>query len=370
LTARLRTDAVPCYSLDMTSLHVHRLGLVEYDDGLKLQSQMGQARSRGDIPDTLLLLEHPPVLTLGRAAKRANVLASEAQLAAEGVELFETNRGGDVTYHGPGQLVGYPIFKLEGRRQDVRAYVRSLEEAIIRTLADFGIRAGRIPEWTGVWVGEKGAPGTAKIAAIGVHLSRWQTSHGFALNVNTHLPHFGLIVPCGIREAGVTSMQQQLGRQVDLAQVQDAIVRHFAELFEQTPQTQLPVQRTISVAVVRDDRVLCLRRTAERGGFWQLITGRIEAGESPREAAARELLEETGVRSDVMPLRYEHSFGFGDSAQVFHESAFKSRWSGDPRVVLSDEHDAYSWMDLRTALETLPFSGLRRSARLALESSD
>jgi lipoyl(octanoyl) transferase len=352
----------------MAELHVHRLGLVEYDNGLKLQSLFGQARAKGDIPDTLLLLEHPPVLTLGRAAKRVNVLASEEELSGQGVGLFETNRGGDVTYHGPGQLVGYPILKLEGKRQDVRAYVRALEEALIRTLADFGITAGRIPEWTGVWVGDKGAPPTAKIAAIGVHLSRWQTSHGFALNVNTHLPHFGLIVPCGIREAGVTSMQKQLGHPVDFEMVQDAMVRHLASLFESTASVQTVRHKSVSVAVTRGEKLLCLRRVKERGGFWQLVTGRIEGDESPLVAAVRELQEETGRSSDVLPLGYEHAFALGEEAppSVFRETAFKAKWPEGQDPQLSDEHDAYAWVDLKEAESLLPFSGLRRAARMAL----
>src|SRR5207302_5936423 len=180
-------------------LRVRWLGLVEYQDGLDMQGQLAAARAAGCAPDTLLLLEHPPVITLGRGATRANVLWSDALLEQRGFESFETDRGGDVTYHGPGQLVGYPVLDLKPDRKDVRKYVRSIEELMIRLAADHGVVAERIEGRTGVWV-----PGAGKLGAIGVHLSRWITSHGFAFNVRPRLDDFSAIVPCGIRHAGVT----------------------------------------------------------------------------------------------------------------------------------------------------------------------
>ena len=195
------------------ALTVRRLGLVAYDEGLALQQQLVEDRRAGRIGDTLLLLQHPPVITLGVRAKAttANVIASPDVLAREGIAVVETGRGGDVTYHGPGQLVGYPILDLRPDRQDVHLYVRDLEERIIAAIKPFGITGGRVVGLTGVWVGPPGRE--EKIAAIGVRISRWITSHGFALNVSPDLRHFGLIVPCGIADRGVTSMARvQIGR--------------------------------------------------------------------------------------------------------------------------------------------------------------
>ena len=183
-------------------------------------------RKAGDVPDTLLLLEHPHVITLGRSSNRANVIASEVERANLSVELFETGRGGDVTYHGPGQLVGYPIVNLSPDRCDIRKYVRDLEEVLIRTASDFGVTAGRIAGLTGIWVGG------AKLAAIGVRISRWVTMHGFALNVTTDLSYFQLIVPCGISDRTVTSLEKLLGKEIELERVARSVASHFGEVFE------------------------------------------------------------------------------------------------------------------------------------------
>ena len=208
-------------------LEVRRLGTVGYQAALDLQTQLVEERKQGRIPDQLLLLEHPPVITLGARNRnaRSNVLESAEMLAQRGVGLFETGRGGDVTYHGPGQLVGYPIIELSPARHDVHRYVRDLEEVLIQAVSDFGISASRIPGLTGIWVGDN------KLAAIGVRLSRWVTSHGFALNVSTDLSNFGLIVPCGITDKGVTSMERLMDRTVPMAEVADAVVTRFHGLF-------------------------------------------------------------------------------------------------------------------------------------------
>jgi lipoyl(octanoyl) transferase len=212
-------------------LAVTRLGLVDYSEALELQKTLVDQRKQGLIPDQLLLLEHPHVITLGvrTGSDRSHVLASDEALAANGISLFETGRGGDVTYHGPGQLVGYPIIDLKPDRCDVHRYVRDLEETLIRAVAEFGIRAGRIKGLTGIWAG---APGSeAKLAAIGVRISRWVTSHGFALNVSTDLSRFGLIVPCGISDKEVTSMERLLGRHVQMDEVAEAVARAFQGVF-------------------------------------------------------------------------------------------------------------------------------------------
>jgi len=213
------------------TLDVRRLGRVEYGEALELQRTLVEARRSGKIGDTLLLLEHPPVITLGARSRgaRTNVVASGDALDAAGVAVHETGRGGDVTYHGPGQLVGYPILDLRPDRQDVHQYVRDLEEVLIRAIARFGVEGVRVPGLSGVWVGAEGRE--AKVAAIGVRISRWITSHGFALNVTTDLTHFQLIVPCGIADRGVTSLEHLTGHAVPLADAEDAIVDAMRQVF-------------------------------------------------------------------------------------------------------------------------------------------
>ena len=218
-------------------ISVVQLGRVDYATALKLQQTLVELRKAGQIPDTLLLLEHPPVITLGRNAKRANVLISEEQAAQTGVEIYECDRGGDVTYHGPGQLVGYPIFDLRGFTPRLGAvdFVRKLEEVLIRTCADFGVATHRVRGMTGVWTLRK----EAKIAAIGIHISRGVTSHGFALNVSTNLDQFKLIVPCGIGNKPVTSLDRCLSEAypgiavspLTLEEVSQSVARNFARVF-------------------------------------------------------------------------------------------------------------------------------------------
>jgi lipoyl(octanoyl) transferase len=214
----------------MRSLEIRRLGRVRYSDALELQQALVDDRRSGRIGDVLLLLEHPPVLTLGVRRDRAqmHILATPEALAARGVEVREAGRGGDVTYHGPGQIVGYPIVDLNPDRRDVHRYVRDLEEVLIRVAADFGIAASRVSGLTGVWVGGE------KIAAIGVRIARWITSHGFAFNVTTDLTGFELIVPCGIADRGVTSLAR-LGCIAAIPDVEDRIIARFSEVFDRQP---------------------------------------------------------------------------------------------------------------------------------------
>jgi lipoyl(octanoyl) transferase len=208
------------------ALVVRRLGRISYAEGLDVQAQLVAERQAGQIPDTLLLLEHEPVFTLGRNARPENMLFSAESLRERGYDVFETGRGGDVTYHGPGQIVGYPILDLNPDRRDVHRYVRDLEEVMIRTCADYGIVAGRIAGLTGAWVGD------AKVGAIGVRIARWVTSHGFALNVCTDLSPFDLIVPCGIRGRGVTSLERLVGQPVSVDEATTGLAGHFADVFE------------------------------------------------------------------------------------------------------------------------------------------
>jgi lipoyl(octanoyl) transferase len=205
---------------------------VPYADALSLQRALVEDRRAGRTGDVLLLVEHPHVLTLGVRGDggRSHILVTDEALAARVIDVFETGRGGDVTYHGPGQIVGYPIMDLKPDRQDVHRYVRDLEEVLIRTSADYGVSARRVEGLTGVWVGRE------KLAAIGVRIARWVTSHGFAFNVTTDLEYFSLIVPCGIADRGVTSLDRLLGRAVDRREVEDRIVSRFCEVFERTVQ--------------------------------------------------------------------------------------------------------------------------------------
>jgi lipoyl(octanoyl) transferase len=238
-------------------ISVLQLGTLDYATGLRLQQKLVELRKEGRIGDVLLLLEHSPVITLGRNAKASNIIASSQELSDRGVEVFESDRGGDVTFHGPGQLVGYPIFDLrafpstDGKRQTlgIVEYVRRLEEVLIRSCAEFGIQTERVCGLTGVWTGTNhvgtAAPGCAaeqisakdseneqaKIAAIGVHVSRSVTSHGFALNVDTDLSHFNLIIPCGLTSKPVTSMAEVLGKSMDIEKVTNSVVRNFGDVF-------------------------------------------------------------------------------------------------------------------------------------------
>jgi len=203
---------------------LHQPGRLDYARALELQRSLAEQRKAGSIPDQLILLEHPHTITLGRNGHLENLLTSDEALARHGIAFYPTDRGGDITYHGPGQIVGYPILDLREWKRDVGAYVRAIEQVLINTLAEFGIRAGRVPKLTGVWVEDR------KIAAIGVHLSRWVTTHGFALNVNTDLSYFEYIVPCGLSKP-VTSMAR-LGCAATWQEVAEVLATQFGRVFE------------------------------------------------------------------------------------------------------------------------------------------
>jgi lipoyl(octanoyl) transferase len=220
----------------MRVLEVRRLGLTEYGEALALQRSLVEQRRANTVGDLLLLVEHPAVLTLGVRGDggRSHIIASDEELLSKHIDVFETGRGGDITYHGPGQIVGYPILDLNPDRRDVHKYVRDLEEVLVRVAADYGIRAGRIQGLTGVWVGDE------KLAAIGVRIQRWVTSHGFALNHTTDLSHFNLIVPCGIADRGVTSLHE-LGCTASREEIESRIVFHFGRVFDRAVQSASPM---------------------------------------------------------------------------------------------------------------------------------
>ena len=348
----------------------YRLGLVEYGDGIALMDALVPKRIEGAIPDTLCLLSHPHTITLGRRADPKNILLEPGQARAMGVGIVETGRGGDVTYHGPGQLVGYPILNLRPGRQDAHKYVRNLEEVMIRALGDYGIEAGRSPGFTGVWVGKE------KIAAIGVRLKRWVTSHGFALNVNTDLKAFRWIIPCGIEDKGVTSMAALLGHAVDMEEVESRIIHHARAVFETDfedksdiirPSIQtIPLRRT-----PRGWEALVLRRTPAKGGFWQPVTGHIEDGETPEDAAARELEEETGIKATIHALDYTHCVMIDPAIApalpvptFYREHGYWAEVAGAVKLD-PDAHDRAEWLPISEAAQRMRWAGNQKAVAMA-----
>lgn len=314
-----------------------------------MQARFSEARAQGLCEDTLLLLEHPPVLTLGRGATRENVLADPEELARRGVEIFETDRGGDVTYHGPGQVVGYPLLFLPPGRQDVRRYVRDVEQTIILTLARWGIEGRRESRYPGVWVDT--ASGPSKIAAIGVHLSRWHSRHGFALNVNTDLSHFGLIIPCGIREAGVISMERLLGRPLELSEVQEALAQEFAHVFEAKLAFAAAPARSVCVILRTEERVLVQKGAL---GGWLLPSGAVLPGETPALAAARVCEGLVGTALTPVELGYRHFLAAQEVGppSVLEEIAFAAEWQVEKPI-----SEDLIWLEISQAARLLQFKG-------------
>lgn len=338
---------------------------------MRLQQRLAEMRQRDEIEDHLLLLEHPPVITLGRGGDSSNLLASPDILKQQGVRFFETTRGGDITYHGPGQIVGYPIVHLGEGSRDVRRYVTKLEEVLIRTVAEHGITAERVDGKRGIWVGND------KIGAIGVRVARWVTSHGWALNVSTNLDHFRLITPCGLRGTGVTSISQLVGKPVPLADVRALLSKHFAEVFERDMVPRDEAVRLIKVVIHHDDRVLLLHRRPDRGNFWQPITGSIEEGESPIETARREIAEETGQAAEPKDMGLTQSFMIEsqflsarhDNPIIASEIGFHARLDPAHEIRIdADEHDQHGWFTFDEAYEKIRWTddreALERLARM------
>lgn len=348
----------------MRICELRNLDLVTYENGMRLQQKLVEMRQAETIPDQLLLLEHPPVITLGRGGDARNLLAPPESLAAERVRFFETTRGGDITYHGPGQLVGYPIVHLGEGKRDVRKYVTKIEEVLIRAVAAYGIKAERAEGKRGIWVGND------KIAAIGVRIARWVTSHGFALNVTTNLDHFRLITPCGLHGTGVTSIARLLGHDVPIDDVRAVVSSKFADVFERELVARDASIRLVKVMVHDGERVLLLHRRPERGNFWQPITGAIEDGETPLAAAYREVLEETGSAGEPEAMGFTQSFMI-DSQHlasrfpipiIASEVGFKAALdSQQPIRMDGDEHDEYGWFTFPDAYERIRWSDDREA---------
>ncbi|HUP44753.1 MAG TPA: lipoyl(octanoyl) transferase LipB [Thermoanaerobaculia bacterium] len=356
--------------IQMRTCDLRQLHTVTYENGMRLQQRLAEMRQRDEIEDQLLLLEHPPVITLGRGGDVKNLLASPDILRAQGVRFFETTRGGDITYHGPGQIVGYPIVHLGEGSRDVRKYVTKLEEVLIRTVAAYGITASRSEGKRGIWVGNE------KIAAIGVRIARWVTSHGWALNVSTNLEHFRLITPCGLQDSGVTSIERQAGNPVPVQEVRDVLAAKFAEVFEREMVPRDEVIRLVKILIHDGDRVLLLHRRPSRGDFWQPVTGSIEAGESPLETARREIVEETGI--DAVPEELGLTQSFMIDSQylsskhpgpiIASEVGFHAAVDSNLPIHLDrDEHDASGWFTFAEAYEKIRWSDDREALEL-LES--
>lgn len=348
----------------MRRCEVHQLHLVTYENGMKMQQRLVEMRQRGEIDDQLLLLEHPPVITLGRGGDAANLLATDDTLRARRVRFFETTRGGDITYHGPGQLVGYPIIHLGEGNRDVRKYVTMLEEVLIQTVAEFGITAGRIDGRRGIWVGNE------KIAAIGVRIARWVTSHGFALNVNTDLDHFRFITPCGLQGTGVTSISKQIGRDVPISEVRSIVTEKFSRIFDRAVVPRPESIRLVKVMIHDDGRVLLLHRKPERGNFWQPVTGSIEEGESPLQTARREIVEETGNRGEPREINLRQSFMIESqylaarypAPIIASEIGFAATLdSALPIRVDPEEHDDFGWFTFPEAYERIRWTDDREA---------
>jgi lipoyl(octanoyl) transferase len=348
----------------MRVCELRNLHLVTYENGIRLQQKLVEMRQEEAIPDQLLLLEHPPVITLGRGGDVRNLVAAPAMLAAERVRFFETTRGGDITYHGPGQLVGYPIIHLGEGKRDVRKYVTKLEEVLIRTVAAYGITAERAEGKRGIWVGND------KIAAIGVRIARWVTSHGFALNVTTNLDHFRLITPCGLHGTGVTSISRLLGRDVPLDEVRAIVAATFAEVFERDLVPRSESIRLVKVMVHDGERVLLLHRLPGRGNFWQPITGSIEDGELPLDTARRELIEETGNIGEPVALDLHQSFMIESqflaakypAPIIASEAGFAIEMSANTPIRIDRaEHDDYGWFTFSEAYEKIQWTDDREA---------
>lgn len=365
--------------IGFTSPHpaqVRHLGRVFYEAGLRMQRALAAWVREGGRPDQILVLEHDPVFTLGRNANRRDIHVNDAFLASRGVQVFETDRGGQVTYHGPGQVVVYPICNLREGRQDLSRFVRGIEEAMIRTAADFGVVAERLDGFPGVWVDTP--RGWEKLGALGVHLQRWIATHGIAFNVNPGLHHFQWITPCGITDKGVCSLASLLGEGAPTwAQAADRLARHMTEVLGLVPQPVEPPSRSVSALTWRrtagGPQVLMMLRQPDQGLWWSSVTGMLEPGEDPESGAHREVLEETGLRGKLTPFEFAHTFwvdpailGLPEGEPRFNtETCFHLEVESGSEVRLDPaEHSEYRWCSVDEALTLARWEGTKAALRL------
>lgn len=355
---------------------LRRFKRVFYPAGLRMQKALAEYVNGDGRPDQLVILEHDPVFTLGRNATPADIHMSGDFLAAQGVSVHRTDRGGEVTYHGPGQIVAYPICNLRGGREDVGRLVRGLEEAMIRTAADFGVTADRLKGAPGIWVDTP--RGVEKLGAIGLHLSRWITTHGIAFNVRPNLDHFRWITPCGFTDKGVCSLGSLLGEQAPSWDVAaDRLQAHLTACLAMAFQPVREPSRSVSALTWRrgaqGPEVLMMLRVPAHGLWWQSVTGMMEPGETPEETAHRELLEETGLTGTLRPLELSHSFWvdpsivhFPDAEPRFNtEICFSMEVAPEAEVRLEpSEHSEYLWCGLDEAYERMKWEGSKAALQL------
>ena len=348
---------------------VRRFGLVLYAASLRLQRALASHVEDPAHPDQLVILEHNPVFTLGRNATRADIHVSDAFLQERGVTVFETDRGGQVTYHGPGQIVVYPICNLRNGREDVGRLVRGLEEAMIRTAADFGVTAGRIAGLAGIWVETPRGP--EKLGAVGLHLHRWITTHGIAFNVAPNLAAFQWITPCGITDKGVCSLRSLLGEAAPTwNQAADRLQAHLIQVLCLDLQDTPPPSQSVSALTWRrtehGPEILVMLRLPGQGLWWSSVTGMVDPAETLEHAAHRELAEETGLTGRLTPLGFTHSFwmdpavlGLPPGPLRFNtETCYHLEVAPDAEVRLSlDEHSEYRWCSIDEAHDLMLWDG-------------
>ena len=369
-------------SRTLRPVQIRLLGRVFYTAGLRMQRGMAGFVQGEGRPGQILVLEHNEVFTLGRNATRADIHAADELLDRAGVEVHETDRGGQVTYHGPGQVVVYPICNLRGGREDLGRLVRGLEEAMIRTAADWEVAAYRIREHPGIWVDTPRGP--EKLGAVGLHLHRWTTTHGIAFNVAPDLSRFRWITPCGITDKGVCSLQSLIGGDApSLGEASQRLAHHLVEALGLDPRPVRPRSRSVSALTWRRtaDRpeILMMLRQPDQGLWWSSVTGMLEQGEDLEAAAHREVLEETGLRGTLRPLGLAHSFWvdpalirFPDPEPRFNtETCFHMQVPGDATVRLdAAEHSEYRWCSPNQALELMRWEGSRAALRMLIKYWD
>ncbi len=355
---------------------LRRFGWVFYPAGLRLQKALADYVNEEGRPDQLVILEHDPVFTLGRNATPADIHVSDDFLAAQGVSVHRTDRGGEVTYHGPGQIVVYPICNLRGGREDVGRLVRGLEEAMIRTAADFGVSAQRLKGAPGIWV--ETPRGLEKLGAIGLHLSRWVSTHGIAFNVRPNLEHFHWITPCGFTDKGVCSLASLLGDGAPTwVEATDRLQAHLIEQLALDIQPSRAPSRSVSALTWRrgskGPEILMMLRRPEHGLWWQSVTGMMEPGETPEQTAHRELMEETGLTGTLRPLGLSHSFWVDPSIVRFPDAeprfnteicfSMEARSNAEVRLEPS-EHSEFLWCELNEAFDRMKWEGSKAALQL------